>query len=798
MSMKMLSAVQLIEIFSAYSFVTLLLPFLVLHKKVENQRLSVKFMIYFITGNFYVMNLVFVLQLLHISNRWTLILFTLIPVTAAGILVNEIPIRRILRTQFTYIRRLADGQMGLRTLLRKIRIWIGGKLRIFGKWLRKVIFGYFPDWILVLALTALVLWIYGSNAFRAYGYCASDIPVHNYWINYMSRNHQIFVDGVYPFGFHCVIYYLHAVFGIKTYVLLRLFWVVQTLLVHYMLLAFLKACCKSKFLAYGGAGIYAASALFSVSTYTRFYSSLPQEFGMLFILPSIYFLFAYFRRRKLELENGELEKCAKYDLAGFAMSFSMTLAVHFYGTMITGLFCLGVGLGYGFRFFRKKYFVPVILAGMIGVAVAVLPMGIAFATGTPLQGSLNWGMGVLSGDGKEEDSDEETTDEEVKKEEETTDEEAKKEEKTADAGAQKEKKTADAGDKKEKKAAAGEIQKAQGENGFQNFRTSLLQPLGIKLKQVGPKLMESVDSLIAVDKNPMMHWLVYGGIGLLFLLSVLCFILRQTDDGARLLSTAFFMVFMSLLLSAASLGLPELMDGNRCSIFYCYMVPIVWVFCADACLSFILGWFRWKWILHFASLAVVVAVSGYLGKNDLIKEPLQIDALETNAAITCLTNILYENEDMTWTICSANDELRMCEDHGYHYEAIELLRRMEDSGPKANITLPTRYVYFFIEKIPLDYALSYEGSGQSVSAAGADHALPDAGGLGIYQGENRWIVMSRLYYWAKTYQEMYPNEMRVYYETDDFICYRIEQNDYNLYNFAIDYGYNMKEYEEEE
>ena len=38
--------------------------------------------------------------------------------------------------------------------------------------------------------------------------------------------------------------------------------------------------------------------------------------------------------------------------------------------------------------------------------------------------------------------------------------------------------------------------------------------------------------------------------------------------------------------------------------------------------------------------------------------------------------------------------------------------------------------------------------------------------------------------------ELYPNEMEVYYESDDFVCYRLKQNGNSLYNFAIDYGYN--------
>ena len=38
-----------------------------------------------------------------------------------------------------------------------------------------------------------------------------------------------------------------------------------------------------------------------------------------------------------------------------------------------------------------------------------------------------------------------------------------------------------------------------------------------------------------------------------------------------------------------------------------------------------------------------------------------------NGALTCLTNIIKENKDETWTIVSANDELQMGLDHGWHY-----------------------------------------------------------------------------------------------------------------------------------
>ena len=50
--------------------------------------------------------------------------------------------------------------------------------------------------------------------------------------------------------------------------------------------------------------------------------------------------------------------------------------------------------------------------------------------------------------------------------------------------------------------------------------------------------------------------------------------------------------------------------------------------------------------------------------------------------------------------------------------------------------------------------------------------------------------MSHMYYWAQAFRDLYPNEMEVYYETDAFVCYRVRQDGFGLYNFAVDYGYN--------
>ena len=117
------------------------------------------------------------------------------------------------------IERLLDGERGKKTSLAQLRRTVyercfRGKRK---QWLHAL-----PEIAVLLAAISAITYVYGPNMVETFGYKASDIPVHNYWINELERN-NICVAGVYPYGFHIVIYYLHMVFGIPTYVLLRIF-----------------------------------------------------------------------------------------------------------------------------------------------------------------------------------------------------------------------------------------------------------------------------------------------------------------------------------------------------------------------------------------------------------------------------------------------------------------------------------------------------------------------------------------------------------------------------------------------
>ena len=776
MSMTTLVILQFVGIFAAYTGLTVLLPAVMFRRVLRGRRLSEQFLMCYTFGNFYIINIVFAVQLLHISNFQTLVLLTVVLSVLIWSRVNRISLRKLIIKNAEACRKLLQGSMGIKGAL--YRVW-----QKFIRMLKYAICFFYREvvcntlqWILAGAIVAALFWVYGRQLILTYGYRASDIPVHLNWINQMSRG-NLFVSGVYPFGFHCMVYYLHTVFQVDTYVILCLFYLVQVFFIHVVLLAMLKMLCRSLYFPYAGVLVYILGSFWARQTYSRFGASLPQEFGMIFVIPSIYFLIRFFQTEKENLKTKE----TKLTLGCFAIAFSLTLAIHFYGTMIAGLCCIGIAVGYVFRFLNKEYFRRIMMTGIISVFLAVLPMAIAFAGGTPLQGSLGWGLSVINGGNSDNEEEENTVTQDMTIEE-------------IAANLQR------ASESKENTGTASVQSGKNTPTVTETPKPSLGEKVGEipgEIKDTWNMMAQRLREFIINLPEKWCAYAVLSGIGVLILMGLLFIILRKITYGEMLMSAGFCMGILTLLLCAGNLGLPMLMDGARCSIYYVYLLVAALTVLGDGILYLVCMPATLKIFRNAVSFVLTVAMVAGMFQQGLIKKSSFDSGFVSNGALTCLTNIIHENEDKTWTIVSANDETQMGLDHGWHYETISFLRKMENMDKDTKLIIPTKNVYFFIEKIPLDYAVTYSGTGQSISKKGASQNLPNVGGISMYQGEGRWILMSRMYYWAQAFMEKYPNDMKVYYESEDFICYVMPQNMYHQYNFAIDYGYNQVQTQEE-
>ena len=764
--MTTLITLRFVSIFAAYTGLTVLLPAIMFRRILAGRRLSEQFLMCYTFGNFYIINIVFAVQLLHISGFWTLVLFTAVPGILIWSRVNRVSLRELCMKTGIVCKKILQGSMGIKGFLYRVK---NRSMAV----LKKAVWLFYCEvvcntlqWILAGAVIAALFWIYGRQLILTYGYCASDIPVHLNWINQMSRG-NLFASGVYPFGFHCMVYYLHAVFGFDTYVILCVFYLVQVFFIHIVLLAMLKLLCRSLYLPYAGIMVYILGSFWARQTYSRFGSSLPQEFGMIFVIPSVYFLIRFFQTEKKNLKNRE----TKLILGCFALAFSLTLAIHFYGTMIAGLCCIGIAVGFCTRFLNKEYFRRIMLTGIISIFLAVLPMGIAFAGGTPLQGSLGWGLSVINGDSSDT--------------EDTSENEAAQKQAMEEMAARLIENTQNSNSESVQTGEIPIITEAP-----KHSLTDKAREIPKKMKNLREMMIRRIQEFIINSREQWCAYAVLAGIAVLILLGLMFIILRRITYGEMLMSAGFCMGILTLLLCAGNLGLPVLMDPARCSIYYVYLLIVSITVLGDGLLYLIFMPRILTISRNVVSFILTVSMAAGMIHQGLVKTPDFISDYVSNGAFTCLTNIIKENKDETWTIVSVNDETQMGLDHGWHYETITFLRKQEHINKDTKLIIPTEKVYFFIEKIPLNYSVVYSGSGQSISKKGASQSLPNSGGIGMYQGEGRWILMSRMYYWAQAFMEMYPNETKVYYESEDFVCYVISQNMYHQYNFAIDYGYN--------
>ncbi|MBP5266029.1 MAG: hypothetical protein J6Z06_04315, partial [Lachnospiraceae bacterium] len=395
MSMADLTILQTIQIFAIYLGIVILLPALAFGNRLQRFSFPLRMMMYYAIGNFFVINLVLYLQLLHISYRPTLILGTLL---FYGYFIGKN--RNVHPVEiFFYLLEMMDRR-NTRTVGRRTfwRIMAGHTDRLRKKlasWLYTYVWCRLPEWLAGIGLVALIWYLFGQNFLVNLGYGASDIPVHNYWINELSKE-NLFCDGIYPFGMHNMVYFIHQVFGVETFVLLRLWGLVNTYCICGMLLAFLGWLCRGgSFLPFLGTYLYVAPSVIQGGLWGRFFSALPQEYGMIFILPAMAFLFEYFKER----QEGLTEKEAKLNLFFFALNLALSISIHFYPAIITLVLCLGCGVGFVRVIFRKDTFFLILKTGLFAFALAVLPMMIAFAGGTPFQGSMNWALSVMNNGG---------------------------------------------------------------------------------------------------------------------------------------------------------------------------------------------------------------------------------------------------------------------------------------------------------------------------------------------------------------------------------------------------------------
>ena len=92
------------------------------------------------------------------------------------------------------------------------------------------------------------------------------------------------------------------------------------------------------------------------------------------------------------------------------------------------------------------------------------------------------------------------------------------------------------------------------------------------------------------------------------------------------------------------------MDQSRTCVFFPYTMCGGLALLIDAVLNLICSRFYKRHLLNIVSFAIVVAALTASLMTGYIRKPIEVQGFESNDAILCLTRIIRDCKDNTWTI----------------------------------------------------------------------------------------------------------------------------------------------------
>ena len=209
MTTDTLVTIELIEMIAVYLLLVCIPPAIVFSEKLIKNDFPYVFRMvaYLIIGHVFIINLVLYLNFLHICNKFTLLLFSVLFYVGVGVYLYQLPLMEMKEHIRKSTVNYGSGYLGRKTLVAHVREGIWKTIcRLFSGTVFMIIrrpleaIGY-------LGTMAVVLYIYASNDYRQLGYPCSDLPFHTYWINSLSENNP-YVSSQYPLGYHCIVSYI--------------------------------------------------------------------------------------------------------------------------------------------------------------------------------------------------------------------------------------------------------------------------------------------------------------------------------------------------------------------------------------------------------------------------------------------------------------------------------------------------------------------------------------------------------------------------------------------------------------
>lgn len=812
---------EFVRVFFGYIILMYFWPSVVFRKKLSGKSLTFRFAFCSTVSVLLINTLVLGLGLLHILKGWVVFL------VFYGILFLSVFKEKAFRKYFFSLgKNFFTGALGWKSLILQVAEGIKNSSVSFFRRINRKIKGRRLEFSVLSILLIFAVTYFSYGAFQNHSYGWGDMYVHHSWI-YGLKEGNIFSEGVYPEAMHCFIYCMDVLFGIPVYSSLLFLGEIHVTALLVAVFCLLREVMKSKYTVYViltaflTLDVVCVDEIYGIS---RLQYTIPQEFGLytqfLCVLYLIRFLNADKRsqasgerstkRWKLkvpiarlrsdsaseqtanQIANVRLTRQNKDDLFLFMTALAASLAIHFYVTIMAFFLCAAFALWKLSSIFQKENFRGLVGAVILGVVVSTLPMVLAFASGIPLQGSLNWGMNIING----------------------TD--------TKEGRAQLAQKLEETETEQQPVTENDELQSELSElipakDGSTQAQSSTEVKKRVSVKDIVNKLIDSAKrtsqyGYVQLYGRLRAAWILWFTLiaTVITILNLAVRRLRHQKKSSQLYAgITFASVLFMVLYAAPYLGLPEIIAGARLClteqilILAMMAIPVDELFfrfenSAAGCYAPYLGLF---------SVMAIYAGTNYFG---VFHGYLYYELTRYNSAVELTNYISGKYPRYTYTIISTTEELYQAIETGRHEEILDFYYKSKSE----NYYIPTEYLFFYIEKNPIQYAqyhffegprwlaqdkyTQYYKYSNAVLSVGdqIEHgkiserylneplAIMGKASDAYSNITNRNILESEMYYWCQNFETIFPNEIKVYYEDEDLICYVVKQNPDHLFNLG--------------
>lgn len=802
-----------IKVLLCYIFIMFIWPSVVFRKFLRDKSKIFRFCFCAATQVVLINTVVLMLGLVHLLNPWVInILFY----GTFLFSIRKLYLPKL--SQWRSVRKMVRGTLKWR------QVWLM-KWKRFTKWLKKLIAGFwrhlrphFLEYIMLTAIMAYAVIYFSYTPIMDHSYGFGDMYTHHSW-TYGLVQGQIFSDGVYPEGMHCVVYLMHTVSRLPVYNCNLFLGCIQ------MFVYYLAAYCLMRDIfrwrgtpllvltAFSVLGVKGSDLMVSMARLQR---SLPGEYGLYSVFICAMFLLRFLKEELPEDWHKKPKEWFKNEnLIVFAMALAAAIVIHFYVIIIAFFVCLPFAIVFIRRTFTKKRFLPLVTAVIVGFVISVVPMIGALISGIPFQGSIGWALAVMEG------------------------EEAEYLESLEGGG------SGETAEPEQAEQAMPEVHEtgitAPGPAVFGPIPKLIVlgeEPRSLTIWHTAPTHKPTIRQRLEVlwwrirAKGEVLFWDGYNRllndynasmliVYISVLIAVFCLLFRIICSQLRPLSwdaglfDAYLPIigaslFILVLYTAPYFSLPELIAFIRLPSTAYILLLMVTAMAIDVPFS-LLQRLGPNWLQQTVALGGVAAICAATIITGNYHGYFYNELTRYRAVVNVTSSITESFPHNTYTIVGSTDDLYSTIQYGRHEE---LLKFLQMAQKEPGYYIPTEYVFVYVEKKPIQHAQYHFSSGPAWLAT---DVYADSFPLGtttskypeIFSREisdeyanwsvvdypvnynsykdpiSRTVINSNAYKWCREFSDLQDHELNVYYEDENFVCYYFRQNTFSLYDLAI-------------